>query len=91
MEDDGYCDALRLAFEYNGRQHYAHVAHFPRHGNTLAATAARDDHKRNLFRAHSIRPVVVPHKVKDRWSYIWLCLLQYFPISSIFPIALAAF
>ena len=88
LEVDGYCNALQLAFEYNGRQHYEHVDYFHRNGNTLAATAARDELKRGLCYTHGICLVVIPHTVKDRWSYIRLCLLQWFPVSVIFPSAL---
>ena len=89
LELDGYCGALQLAFEYNGRQHYEHVSHFHRHAQTFAAGVARDGRKRDLCRIHGIRLIVVPYTVKNRWSYVRLCLLQYFPISVIFPTALA--
>lgn len=35
LEIDGYCNELKVGFEFHGLQHYEHVAHFHRGKSTL--------------------------------------------------------
>lgn len=89
LELDGYCAPLRLAFEYNGAQHYmaSHYFNNLRRGS-FQAQVARDQLKISLCKAANVRLVIVPFSVKDHWGFIRLCLLQWFSISAVFAIAL---
>lgn len=65
MELDGYCERLRLAFEYNGFQHYNKSRFF--HGARAEAALRQrrvDDRRRMaLCRDHGVRLLVIPYKV----------------------------
>lgn len=90
LELDGYCSALRLAFEYNGEQHYLPGSFFNRTktGN-YAALVARDRLKVERCQAAGVRVVIVPFWVKDRWTFVRCFLLRWFSVSDIFPVLLA--
>jgi hypothetical protein len=63
MELDGFNQEMNLAFEYQGRQHYAEVAHFHRKGSL--ARRRRDDAAKNvLCKAHEITLIEVPHTIQ---------------------------
>lgn len=86
LELDGYCAKLSLAFEYNGEQHYKPTHYFNRHSdNRFEMQRARDRRKVSICSLIGIRLVVVPHCVKDRWSFVRISLLQWFPLGVIFP------
>lgn len=90
LELDGYCVSLRLAFEYNGAQHYNPENYFNRGNKSrFSEQVERDSQKVARCQAIGVRLVVVPYTVKDRWSFVRLCLLQWFAIAAIFPMALA--
>ena len=64
MELDGYCAALRLAFEYNGEQHYTNVGHFHEDAEAFAKRREADDWKVQLCNGHRIRLFVIPYTIK---------------------------
>ena len=52
MEFDGYCEALQLAFEHHGEQHFGHVAHFQDSIEALHLRQEDDACKRALCAAN---------------------------------------
>jgi len=86
LELDGFCSELKMAFEYQGEQHYDPTHFFVRHiEGAYDELCARDMLKVALCNAVCVRLVVVPCTVKDRWSFIRLCLLRWFPMSRVNP------
>ena len=66
LELDGYCPALGVAFEYNGRQHYELVPHFHRNGAAdLAAQQERDRRTEAGCDDEGVALIVIPHWVPD--------------------------
>lgn len=61
MELDGYCEELKLAFEYQGVQHYSHNAFFHREGKDLEQRKLDDDLKARLCQEHGINLIVIPY------------------------------
>lgn len=60
MELDGYAPSLRIAFEHQGLQHYKYIKHFHTAGMPLSTIQRRDQHKRDLCRAHEVLLIEVP-------------------------------
>lgn len=58
LELDGYCDELKLAFEYNGEQHYKKIKYF---GNKLKKIKYRDYNKIEICKNRGIKLVVIPY------------------------------
>ena len=58
MQLDGYCAEQRLAFEYQGEQHYEKVGKFKK---SLEQRIEDDAEKARLCREHGIRLVCIPH------------------------------
>lgn len=92
LQLDGYCERIRVAFEFNGEQHYRADCFYnadPRSLDSFEARVRRDAEKARLCREASVRLVVVPHFVPDLWSCVRLQLLGWFPVRRIFPVMLA--
>jgi hypothetical protein len=71
LELDGFNEDLRLAFEYNGEQHYRVVPFFHANGAAdLAAQRARDGRKAEICHDNMVVLVVVPHWTADRAAFI---------------------
>ena len=90
LQLDGYSPQLRLAFEYQGEQHYNPCNYF--HFGDFAKfqrQQERDARKELLCAQRGVRLLVVPYFVKDKRTYIQLALLQWFRISEINPLLLA--
>ena len=64
MELDGLCEAICVAFEYHGRQHYEHNPHFHRGKHTFERRQGDDQRKRELCEAHGIKLIEVPYTVE---------------------------
>lgn len=63
MELDGYCEELKIAFEYHGIQHYRYIDHFHRQSKSLAQRKLDDARKEFLCRERGVRLLVIPHTV----------------------------
>ena len=77
LELDGYCPQLKLAFEYQGEQHYNACNYF----NTLKkdglqAQQRRDHLKEELCKQHGIGLIAVPHGESDREAFVKRRLLE---------------
>ena len=54
LEFDGYCKELKLAWEYQGRQHYEYIQHFHKKCDSLQKQQERDSKKRELCKENGI-------------------------------------
>jgi hypothetical protein len=61
MELDGYSEALRLAFEYQGKQHYTRIPHFQPAEAQFEERQKADRLKAELCRDHGISLIAVPY------------------------------
>ncbi len=67
LELDGYCAELRIAFEFQGIQHYKVVPHFHRGGEAdLRNQQERDARKEALCDEAEIALVTVPYDLKEK-------------------------
>ena len=72
MELDGYCKEQKIAFEYNGEQHYNEVAHFS--GNyTLKQRKEYDVWKENLCNIHGITLFTIPYTINFDRMKDYIC------------------
>lgn len=63
MELDGFCDELKLAYEYHGVQHYSHVGFFHRGNKSLERRKSDDDCKGQLCLEHGVHLIVIPYTI----------------------------
>jgi len=62
LELDGYCEELKIAFEYDGKQHSEYVPHFHRNGiNDLLDQMSRDQKTDELCEDNGITLLRIPH------------------------------
>jgi len=61
LELDGFCEDLRLAFEYQGKQHYEYIHHFHRNEGDFERQQERDKLKLELCKKHNIDVLIIPH------------------------------
>lgn len=59
FEIDGYCERLKLAFEYNGEQHYKEISHW---NNSLKEQQKRDRKIRYELNKRGIKLIVIHYK-----------------------------
>lgn len=65
-ELDGYNDHLKLAFEYNGEQHYEQIVSWHRDNKTLIRRQRVDEEKKKICEDKGIKLVTIPFiKSKD--------------------------
>lgn len=67
MELDGYNEELKIAFEYNGIQHYKNVKYFH---NPLKRRQFLDKLKLDLCEKNGVKLYVIPYTVKNLRDYI---------------------
>jgi hypothetical protein len=60
LEYDGYNDELKLAFEFNGRQHYNWPNHCSMTKNDYIKQYRRDDYKKRISQLHQIDLFIIP-------------------------------
>lgn len=72
LELDGYEPKLKLAFEYNGSQHYEFNKYFHKNKEKFEYRLFKDKLKENLCKEHGITLISIPSTVshKDLYSYI---------------------
>jgi hypothetical protein len=63
MELDGYAPSLRLAFEYQGHQHYRRVSIFQSSAAEFRKRQEDDEKKNRLCRERDIKLLLIPHHV----------------------------
>ncbi len=64
VEFDGYCEELKIAFEYQGFQHYKHHHIWHKGKRTLEAQKTRDRKKEEFSREKKITLVTIPYIIQ---------------------------
>jgi hypothetical protein len=72
LELDGYCETLKLAWEYHGQQHYEFVPHFHESERHFRLRLKYDQLKRVQCKKHGIKLIEVPYTVPLRQLESWL-------------------
>jgi len=62
LELDGYCKELKLAFEYNGIQHYKIDGFFKQNKKEFLNQQRRDKLKRKLCKLNGVKLITIPYK-----------------------------
>lgn len=70
LELDCYNADLKLAFEYNGRQHYEFVPHFHKNKEAFRNQQYRDVMKHKKCQENGITLITIPYTVKHIEEYI---------------------
>jgi hypothetical protein len=63
LELDCYCEELRIAIEYNGKQHYEYVPYFHASKDAFYNTKYRDDIKNKLCCENNVVLITVPYTI----------------------------
>ena len=66
LELDCYNDELKIAIEYNGKQHYVYTPYFHKNKEDFLNTQYRDMIKKDLCKKNGIKLIVVPYTVKHK-------------------------
>lgn len=61
MQIDGYCDQLKIAFEFHGKQHFHYVKYWHKGHDTLESQQFRDEEKRKLCKLMNVNLIEVPY------------------------------
>lgn len=64
LEFDCYNDELKLAIEYNGKQHYEFCSKFHKTASDFQNQVLRDNIKVNLSEKNNIHLIIVPYTIK---------------------------
>jgi hypothetical protein len=64
MHLDGYNEELKLAFEYNGEQHYKYTKFFHKNYQNFQDQQIRDEQKKIACEAEGITLIIVPYYIK---------------------------
>ena len=70
LELDCYNEELKLAVEYNGRQHYFYTPKFHKSRQDFHYTQLKDKIKKELCHLHGIRLIVVPFNELNVEAYL---------------------
>lgn len=65
LELDCYNDELKLAIEYNGRQHYIYTPFFHKTKDSFYNLKYRDYIKKKLCKKNNIKLIIVPYTIPD--------------------------
>jgi hypothetical protein len=76
-ELDGYCEELKVAFEYHGEQHYEFVKHFHKGKKTLDKQQQIDSWKRLRCNELGVKLIEIPYWVEDKVAFIEQCLADH--------------
>jgi hypothetical protein len=81
LELDGYCEELKLAFEYNGIQHYEHRKKFHKTAKAFKLQQQRDTLKLKLCVEHGVKLIIISYNdnsiedfLEDYFAYMYMAL-----------------
>lgn len=72
LELDCYNPDLKIALEYNGKQHYTYTPHFHRSKKDFYSQVHRDDWKRNKCKELGIKLIEVPYWISQEGLEDWI-------------------
>jgi hypothetical protein len=72
LELDCYNPDLKIALEYNGKQHYTYTPHFHRSKKDFYSQVHRDDWKRNKCKELGIKLIEVPYWISQNELEDWI-------------------
>lgn len=64
MELDGFNKRLKIAFEYNGPQHYKFIKHYHKTFQSFVDQLTRDEIKKDLCDKKDIILIIIPYNIK---------------------------
>ena len=65
LELDGYNAQLKIAFEYNGSQHYFYNPHFHKNIDAFNDQVKKDKLKAELCKKNNIHLIVIPYHLRE--------------------------
>jgi predicted Zn-ribbon and HTH transcriptional regulator len=77
LELDGYNENLKLAFEYNGIQHYKNIKFFHKKGDDLEIRKKRDLIKQELCNLYKIKLIIIPYYIENKEDFIKSKLIEF--------------
>ena len=83
LELDMYNDRLKLAVEYNGRQHYEYIDYFHKKKENFLIQQYRDELKKLYCEKEGVKLIVIPYTIKkqeDIKGYLEKELREYMPL-----------
>jgi hypothetical protein len=83
MEFDGYCESLKIAFEYHGIQHYERLEHFQRTNKEFLRRQMNDEMKRTLCMENGVALIEIPYHVEK--NEIFDYILDQLKVKGIYP------
>lgn len=82
LELDGYCDELKMAFEYNGEQHYKVIPAWHKNGeDDLDDQRERDTRKILRCAQKRVKLLIIPCWIKDKLKFITGLLRAFEPMT----------
>jgi len=77
LELDGYCEALAMGFEYQGKQHYEHLERFHKTVDDFQLQQKRDQLKRRYCHEYGVLLIEVPYTCRTEQSK-YDCIVDFF-------------
>jgi len=79
LEFDGYNPILKIAFEYNGKQHYEFPNGFHKTKEEFIEQVRKDIYKRQIAAEQGIYLITIPYKVKSEYADIYKYIIFWLP------------
>ena len=76
LELDGFNNNLKIAFEYNGKQHYCYTPFFHKNYEDFLEQQRHDEFKKKICSLIGIHLIVIPYDVPNVTKYIYDELLK---------------
>ena len=70
LELDGYCEDLKIAYEYQGPQHYMIINTYKMNKNNLKYQKYKDKIKIKLCKENNVKLIIIPYWIKDLEEFI---------------------
>ncbi len=70
LELDGYCEELKLAFEYHGKQHFKNIPYWHKNGNDLSKQQKRETEKLSSCKGLAIDLTIIRWDCNDLEAFL---------------------